>query len=195
MSDEQTDDLALAVHCGKPEAVACLVRRYGDGLYGYALRLLGDSGEAQEVVQDAFLRAHTALTSRYSAEQCRTLALRPWLFRITRNLALNRRRAQRGRHEEPLPEPDGSHPPALRCDEPLGARLERQADRARLEQALAGLNASGREAIVLRFVEELSYAEIAAVVGAGEAVVRGRVFRALRHLRAALEKMEADDDL
>lgn len=195
MDGEDDSNLALAIHAGEPEAMACLLRHYGAGLYGYALRLLGDTGDAQEVVQDAFVRAHATLVGRYGAERCRTLALRPWLFRIVRNLALNRRRARHGQAAASLPGPDDRHPAALRDETPADGRLLRQAERDQLETALARLGATAREAVVLRFVEELAYAEIAVIVGVTEAVVRGRVFRALRRLRATLEEMEADHDL
>lgn len=195
MDGEDDGNLALAIHAGEPEAMTCLLRRYGDGLYGYALRLLGDAGDAQEVVQDACVRAHATLVGRYGAERCRTLALRPWLFRIVRNLALNRRRARHGPAAAPLPGPDDLHPAALRDETPADGRLLRQVEHDRLGAALARLGATAREAVVLRFVEELTYAEIAVIAGATEAVVRGRVFRALRRLRATLEEMEADHDL
>jgi len=193
--DEVGRDLALAVHADEPGAVERLVRTYQDPLFGYALRLLQDSADAQEVTQDAFLRAYNALTARYDAAQCRELALRPWLFRITRNLAYNRRRALRPakEKEEPFPEADGWHIPALRYESRAAQDLETQEERARLEHALARLNRASRELILLRFVEELPYAEIAAVVGGGEASVRGKVFRALRQLRTILTEMETQD--
>jgi len=191
--DEVGRDLALAVHADEPGAVERLVRTYQDPLFGYALRLLQDSADAQEVTQDTFLRAYHALTARYDEAQCRKLALRPWLFRITRNLAYNRRRALRSAREEPLPEADGWHIPALRYESRTAQDLETQEERARLEHALARLNRASRELILLRFVEELPYAEIAAVVGGSEASVRGKVFRALRQLRTILMEMEAQD--
>src|SRR5437868_14440770 len=102
MTDQTGGSLALAVRGGERGAVELLVRTYQDQLFGYALRLLQDRSDAQEVTQDAFLRAYQALTRRYGEEQCRALALRPWLFRIARNLAYNRRRARRSAQEEPL---------------------------------------------------------------------------------------------
>ena len=193
MIDEAGGTLALAVHRDEHGAVERLVRSYQDQLFGYALRLLQDPSDAQEVTQDAFLRAYDALTSRYDASQCSTLALRPWLFRITRNMAYNRRRARRSAREEPFPEADGWHIPALRYEAGAAQSLEMQEERARLESALGRLSQPSRELILLRFVEELPYAEIAAVVGSGEAAVRAKVFRALRQLRAMLTEMEAHD--
>jgi RNA polymerase sigma factor (sigma-70 family) len=82
--------LALAVRHGRDGALERLVRRHQDELFTYAAGLLRDDADAQEVVQDAFLRAHDALVRRYDDDRCRALRLRPWLFRIVRNVALNR---------------------------------------------------------------------------------------------------------
>jgi RNA polymerase sigma-70 factor (ECF subfamily) len=193
MIDHTGSSLALAVHMGERSAVEALVRTYQDQLFGYALRLLQDRSDAQEVAQDAFLRAYHALTQQYGAEQCRNLSLRPWLFRITRNLAYNRRRARRAAREEPLPAADDWHTPALRYEAPGTQGLEALEECARLDRALGRLSRPSREMILLRFIEEMPYAEIALVVGASEASVRGKVFRALRQLRSTLMEMEAHD--
>jgi RNA polymerase sigma-70 factor, ECF subfamily len=188
---EPAGSLALDVRRGRKGAVERLVRDHQDSLFGYALRLVQDPADAQDVTQDVFVRAHRALTSAYDEERCRTLELRPWLFRITRNLALNRLRARRAAREEPLPEGDGYHESALRFpafeDGTLAAR-ERKRD---LERALGRLGREVREIVQLRYVENLTYAEIAAVAGGSEAAVRGKVFRALARLRTHLKEQEA----
>src|SRR6187431_3234660 len=65
-----------------------LVREHQDRLYSLALRSLGDSRDAEEVTQDAFVRAYRALRG-YDAERTRSLALRPWLSTIVLNLCRN----------------------------------------------------------------------------------------------------------
>ena len=192
---EVNRNLALAVHAGELDALEGLVRAYQDEVFGYTVRLLQDPADAQEVTQDAFLRAHHALTSQYDEEQCRQLAVRPWLFRIARNLAYNRRRTRRPAQQEPLPQSDGWHPPALRYQSTHEHDLELLEERTRLERALGRLSRAGREVIVLRFIEEMSYAEVATVVGTSEAAARGKVFRALRQLRTILMEMEAHDGM
>jgi RNA polymerase sigma-70 factor, ECF subfamily len=177
VTSHNPDNLALAVHMGEPGALEQLVCRYQDGLYGYALRLLGNEFDAQEAVQDALVGAWRALVSRYDESKCRSLALRPWLFRITRNNAFNRRRARK-RRVDTEPEADAPSPP-----EPDVGRD------SLLECALSGLGASDRELITLRFYEDLGYAEIARVVSRTESAARGGVFRALRRLRARLNQM------
>ncbi len=183
-ADAGEHSLALAVHSGARGALAQLVETHQNALFGYALRLLQDEGDAEDVTQEAFLRANHALTSVYDEARCRDLRLRPWLLRIVRNLAYNQLRSRRAAREEPLPAGEAWHGPELRiapaAEEDVAAR-ERTEE---LRRALARLDAAGREALQLRFVEGQSYAEIAAVTGGSAAAARGKVFRALARLRA-----------
>ena len=71
-----------------------LVRTYQDRLYSYALRLMGRAEDAEEVAQDAFVKAYRALAT-YPGERIRALALKPWLYRITLNAARNRFRGKK----------------------------------------------------------------------------------------------------
>jgi RNA polymerase sigma-70 factor (ECF subfamily) len=187
---DDSGSLALDVRRARQGAFERLVHVHQDSLFGYALRLVGDTADAQDVTQDALLRAHRALTSVYDEERCRALQLRPWLLRITRNLALNRLRSRRAAREDPLPVHDGYHETALRSPSPDEATLTARERKHELERALAGLGREAREIVQLRFVENLSYAEIAAVAGGSEAAVRGKVFRALARLRAQLTEKE-----
>ncbi|MDX1382717.1 MAG: RNA polymerase sigma factor [Thermoanaerobaculia bacterium] len=187
MPRDDDASLALAVHTHEDGALDRLVGTFERSLFNYTQRLLLNAEDAQEVVQDTFVRAHGALTRQYSAERCRDLATRPWLFRIARNLALNKRRGKRFEVEEPLrPEHEESLRP---LEEPVTVLhdLAKREELARLDRALALLPAPSRELVFLRFIEEMSYAEIASTVGGTEASLRGKVFRALRLLREALE--------
>lgn len=187
------EGLALSVHRRLDGAFERMVERFEKPLFNYAQRLLQNTLDAQEVVQDTFLRAHRALTSQYSAERCSALALRPWLFRITRNLSNNKRRGLRRELERPMPE-------SLRTGEglnrsyfpdwqvPFLCRIEHREELERLDRAIAILPLDSRELIALRFIEEMSYAEIASTTGQTESSLRGRVFRALRQLRDVLSQ-------
>jgi RNA polymerase sigma-70 factor (ECF subfamily) len=170
----------------------CWMRQYQDQILSYARRLTGNHADAQEIVQETFLRAHRALTERYSEERIRDLSPRPWLFRIAHNLALNLVRSRRGRREESL-----SDPHATELVSPLrpGSEPGRRPEIDRMEDALRGLDRGCRAVVLLRFMEEMSYGEIAAVLGTSEAAVRGRVFRALRRLRRLLEESEGDNEM
>lgn len=179
------DQLPLAVHRCETGAFERLVETYEQPLFNYVYRLLQNAADAQEVVQDAFLRAHKALTAQYSEDRCRGLALRPWLYRIGRNLAYNKRRNKMPLREEPLPPIDdnGFLPVQLHAGRSEAERKEEVED---LERALASLPTESRDLITLRFIEELSYAEISKTTGLNEASLRGRVFRSLKLLRDAL---------
>ena len=180
------ENLALAVHRCEPGAFERLIDRLETPLFGYAESVLQNRFDAQEVVQDALMRAHRALTRQYDEERCETLALRPWLFRTVRNLSLNKRRSKRSKLERPLEEfDDGRMGPFVHLE---GSELERKQEVELLRRAVALLPVEARELIVLRFMEEMPYGEIAKTVGSSEAALRGKVFRSLKLLREALEK-------
>jgi len=179
--------LALAVHRSEAGAMEDLVRSYQDCLFSFALRILQDPFEAQAVTQDVFMKAHRTLRLKYDGERCRTLLLRPWLFRIARNLALNRRRRRRSARESPLLEITGNGEPPVDSYAVLRGSPRHSDELILLEEAMKRLESPSRELVVLRFIEGLSYAEIASVLRTSEASIRGRIFRALRRLRTFME--------
>jgi RNA polymerase sigma factor (sigma-70 family) len=166
-----------------------LVRGHERLLYGLALRVVGDTRDAEEVAQDAFERAYRALAG-YPPERVAAMRLRPWLARIALNLARNRLR-RRTPPTRPLEDGDGEPLPlaAPRGEEPAAA-AERRADRQQWAELLAGIPARYREAVVLRHVEDLPYAEVAEVLGQPVGTVKTHVHRGVRLLRAALEARE-----
>jgi RNA polymerase sigma-70 factor (ECF subfamily) len=194
LADSSWEELASGVHRRQEGAFERMVERFEKPLFNYAQRLLQNTLDAQEVVQDTFLRAHRALTSQYSSERCAALQLRPWLFRITRNLSNNKRRGRHQDVERPLDEATESRASAGGTARsyfpdwqvPFLCRIEHREELERLDRAIASLPLESRELVVLRFIEEMSYAEIAGTTGQTEASLRGKVFRALRQLRDVL---------
>jgi RNA polymerase sigma-70 factor (ECF subfamily) len=181
------ESLALAVHRCEAGAFERLLDRFEAPLFSYAHGILQNAFDAQEVVQDSMVRAHRALTRQYGESKVASLALRPWLFRIARNLSLNKRRSKTRALEQPLTEfDDGRIGPFVSAS--ASPDLEARQEAELLRSAMAGLPVEARELIVLRFMEEMSYADIARTVGATEAALRGKVFRSLKLLRDALEK-------
>jgi len=166
-----------------------VVLAYQDRLYTFALRLCGDRRDAEEVTQDAFIRAYRALLT-YDGERIRALALRPWLYRITLNLARNR---LRGRAGASLPLPEEHQDEERAAVTPLQAREdqgpEQVAERAelgdRLVAALNTLPPRYRTAIVLRHVAGLSYPEVAAALTLPTGTVKAQVHRGVALLRTA----------
>lgn len=185
-ADSSGGELAVAVHRCEPGAFERLIDRFEQPLFTYAHGILQNAFDAQEVVQDAMMRAHRALTRQYDEARCAALALRPWLFKTVRNLCLNKRRSKRSALEEPLESfHDGRLGPFVQLE---GSELERKEEVELLRRAMALLPVDARELIVLRFMEEMSYAEISKTVGQSEAALRGKVFRSLKLLRDALQQ-------
>lgn len=180
--DEHTLTSALARDLdGSFEA---LVVAYQAPLYRFALRLTGCGEDAEEIVQDGFVRAYRALDG-YDAGRIRALSLRPWLYQITLNVFRNR---ARGRHLATAPL-DGDI-----VDGRSGPERTVEAAEGRLVVArlLATLPERYRVAVILHHIEELTYGEIAAVLGQPEGTVKAHVHRGLRSLRTALEGEERE---
>ena len=181
MSDDLAHALADDLDAGFPD----LVRAFQDRLYGFALRLLHSPADAEESVQDAFVRAYRAL-ERYPTEQRRTLHLRPWLYRITLNVVRNRvRRPALPSVGLDGPVGDGLAASAAERPERLAEDAER---RARLARAIAELPERYAAAVVLRHVQGLGYAEAASILDQPVGTTKSDVHRGLRLLREALER-------
>lgn len=152
-----------------------MVHDHQDRLYALGFALTGNRHDAEEVAQDTLLRAYRALV-RYSPERIRELKQRAWLHKIAVNVARNmhRRRAPR------LVELNGSEQDAAPGPE------ARALDRIELDAVaatLACLPERYREAVVLRCVQDMSYAEVAEVLGQPIGTVKSNVHRGLRILR------------
>jgi RNA polymerase sigma-70 factor (ECF subfamily) len=164
-----------------------LVDQHGDRLYTIALRLLGDRRDAEEVAQDALVRAFRAMQT-YAPERIRTLRLRPWLASITVNLSRNRRRRADDRQPPSQLEPmlDAGFDVAIDRRSGPEHRADRHETQRELAEALLRLTPSVRAAIVLRHVDGLSVAETAEALGRPEGTIKAQVHRGLRELRAVL---------
>ncbi|HEY0267293.1 MAG TPA: sigma-70 family RNA polymerase sigma factor [Rhizomicrobium sp.] len=151
-----------------------------DAAYSLARWLVRDPSLAEDVVQDAMLRALTYFQGFRGGDA------RAWLLRIVRNVAHGALAARRRQPAETLDwAADGADSAALRVpapqDDPEMA-LGRLQDQERLERALFALPVELRECLVLREVEELSYKEIAGVTGLPVGTVMSRLWRARRKL-------------
>ena len=154
-----------------------IVRLYERRVYGVALRIVRAHDVADDVAQEAFVRAWRSL-DRFELGR----PFGPWVCRIAANLAVNHVRSPRAR-EEGLPE---GHAETRGADPgPLAAVLDAEAKRV-LDDAVAGLPAEQRAVFVLRAVEEMSYAEIADALGISPGTVMSRLFRARERLARAL---------
>jgi RNA polymerase sigma-70 factor, ECF subfamily len=177
--------VALA-QAGSEAAFREIMRRNNRRLFRVARAVVRDAGEAEDVLQEAYLKAFAALPS-FRGEA----SLSTWLTRITLNEALQRRRRQRETVElRELDRTPGSGAnvlvfPMLETDNPEAAAARTQL-RGLLERAVDDLPASFRLVFVMRDIEEMSIEETAAHLKLRPETVRTRLFRARRLLRKAL---------
>jgi len=184
--------LAAALAHDLDAAFEPLVRAHADRCYAIALRVLGNPHDAEEVAQDALVRAYRAL-STYDATRIRELRLRPWLATIVVNLCRNR--ATRARTPTtPLDDAvaDGREPAAPTRDGPA-SMAEQNADRERLASLLGALPERYRVPVVLRHVDGLSYSELAEILGRPEGTLKAQVHRGLAMLRAAAVELGLEE--
>ncbi len=189
MGNVEPVSLAVAIHRNDTDAPTILVQTFQDALYTYAFGILRNAFDAQEVTQDALIRAIERFRHRYDEEKCRGIVLKPWLFRVTRNLALNRLRSRRRNKEDPV------ETEAVATGTDVLADLVHDEKIETLYTAMGHLDTHSRELLLLRFVEEMSYAEFSAIQDVADAAARGTVFRAVRRLKTVLNRMERDHEL
>lgn len=180
-ADDDFDAIVRADPVPTREEVAT---RYGSTIYTMAYRLTGDPDDAADLAQDVFVRVYRNL------DKYRPGTFEGWLYRITKNLFLDKMRRKRRVRMEPLPEEDWRQPvePSAGPSE----RLEQGLLRGDIEVALTTLPPTFRTAVVLCDVQGLSYEEIAAATGWPLGTVRSRIHRGRRLLRTALTGDDAD---
>jgi RNA polymerase sigma-70 factor (ECF subfamily) len=173
-------DLIKQAQRGDPGAWLQLVNQHQEAVFRLAYLLLGEADEAQDVAQEAFIRALHAL-DRFDPDR----PLRPWLLRIAANLARNRRRAA-GRYVAALkrwlqrePELIGPGPQETHAQ---------QQEAQTLWQAVRRLGQADQEIIYLRYFMELSVAETAEAIGVAPGTVKSRLSRAMERLRQVIER-------
>jgi RNA polymerase sigma-70 factor (ECF subfamily) len=164
-----------------PRLFEPLYRKYVGQVYSFALYELRDRHAAEDVTEQVFLRALTALPRFEERGDATTSSFRVWLFQIARNAISNERRRARRRPEAPL---ELAASLAAR-DDPAAAAVSK-AEAERVWTALDRLPDDRRRALVLRFVEEMTTSEIAAVLGRTEGAVRVLIHRALRQVATDL---------
>jgi RNA polymerase sigma-70 factor (ECF subfamily) len=164
-----------------------IVDEYQRRLYGFALRMTGNREDAEEIVQDAFVRAFRAL-GKMNDEQRAELRLQPWLYTITLNVTRNRLRSKRPTNValDALADPDALLNNTQEGPERPEHVVERGTDLALVEQALLQLPMHLRAAATLRFIEGRSHPEIAEILNQPIGTVKSHVHRAVRILRRIL---------
>ena len=172
---------------GDSEAFRALVERHSRSVFRLAFRMTGNEQDAEDVVQDSFLRAYRQLPRFESRANFGT-----WLYRIVANCAVDHMRARQARHDQSRGDSlDEADVRQLDAAEPGAARGERRNRAARVTAALDGLSPLERAAFTLRHYEGRSIDEIGRALGLGTSAAKHSVFRAVRKLRVALEPLRS----
>ena len=177
MAAERDPELTAGLADDVAGAFEAMVRAYQHRLYAFALAMTGEPADAEEVAQDTFVRAHSAIR-RYQPDRIRALKLNAWLHQIALNVVRNRvrRRSLRLVPMEPeLPVADSAPGPEARA---LSSAVLRE-----LANLVSGLPEQQRSAVVLRCVQGMTYAEVAAQLDQPEGTVKSNVHRGLQALR------------
>ena len=188
--DDSDEGLMLAYRDGDVRAFEVLVTRHRKPIYNFILRFVHDAAQAEDVMQECFLRVIKGAEAYERQAKFTT-----WLYTIARNLCVDA--ARRGKHRKAasLDAPVGG-------DEDGAALIDMVSDgkdgaerntlnlelRARMQKAIEGLPDEQREIFLLREVADLQFNEIAKVVGIPENTVKSRMRYALEKLREALEE-------
>ncbi len=176
------DDLVKGLRAGESAAFERLVREYGDRLFRFVRRLVGDR-HAEDVAQDVLIRVHRSVAS-YEP----TGSFDSWLFTIANNLCIDQLRRNRPeRREGSLDTEEGEpHVPDHREAAPMAA-LENREIREALRRAVAALPVEQRQVFLMREEAGLSFKEIAEITKCPLNTALGRMHYAMENLRKAMK--------
>lgn len=187
LSAEEERALVARAQSGDRLAFEELVRRHAERLYAVVVRFLGDGREAEDVTQEAFLRAWRSIGGFKGRSRFYT-----WLYRI----GLNEAKRRAGRRPPPGkldPLEDDARAEVPDWSEAPEARAAEGELRDVLERAVRALDPDYRAPLILRDVEGLSTSEAAEIMGLGEAAFKSRLHRARLAVRAAIDEYLGED--
>jgi RNA polymerase sigma-70 factor (ECF subfamily) len=190
---ENTDKSLIDAHCqGDPSAFGELVRRYGDSVLGYLIRMSSNREQAEDLFQETFKRVHE------KAHTFRGPQFKGWLFKIATRVALDGFR--RGKRIKAV-----SLNQQLDCDNPNSEQLGAVAladsscnpseqalkaeQREQVRRAIDLLPARQRATLILAYYQQLSYPDVAEVLGCSVGTVKTQMFRALKTLANKLPEI------
>jgi RNA polymerase sigma-70 factor, ECF subfamily len=174
---------------GDSEAFRALVERHSRTVFRLAFRMTGNEQDAEDVVQEAFLRAYRQLGRFESRANFGT-----WLYRIVANCSVDLMRSKQARHDQTRSESLDEAIEMPATDSPTPERLAQSAEiQRRVQAALGELSPLERAAFTLRHYEGRSIDEIGHALGLGTSAAKHSVFRAVKKLRAALAPLRSQE--
>ena len=190
---ENTDKSLIDAHRqGDPAAFGELVRRYGDNLLGYLIRMSGNREQGEDLFQETFKRVHE------KAHTFRGPQFKGWLFKIATRVALDGMRQgkrtktvslnQQFDCDNPNSEQLGSVALADNSSNPSEQALKAE-QTEQVRQAIGSLPSKQRATLVMAYYQQLSYPEVAEVLGCSVGTVKTQMFRALRTLADKLPEI------
>src|SRR5213595_2124172 len=172
---------------GDSDAFRALVERHSRSVFRLAYRMTGNEQDAEDVVQESFLRAYRQL-GRFEARA----NFGTWLYRIVANCSVDLMRAKQARHDQARGESLDAVIEMPAADTPGPERLAQSAEvERRVRDALAVLSPLERAAFTLRHYEGRSIEEISRTLGLGTSAAKHSVFRAVKKLRVALAPLRS----
>jgi RNA polymerase sigma-70 factor (ECF subfamily) len=189
MDATETAAVLARARQGDSEAFRALVERHSRSVFRLAYRMTGNEQDAEDVVQDALLRAYKQLGRFESRANFGT-----WLYRIVANCSVDLMRAKQSRHDITRRESLDEAIELPSNDAPGPERLAQSAEiQQRVRDALDGLSPLERAAFILRHHEGRSIEEISKTLGLGTSAAKHSVFRAVKKLRVALAPLRSQE--
>lgn len=192
LPDELESSLIARLVARDERAFNELVHAYGRRVGGLVFRMLGNRAEAEDLTQEVFVQVFKAIGTFRGDSKLST-----WIYRIAVNLCKNRTKYLRVRHAgeqdeleavaERVPLGEATRANVAQIERPDEAMAGRQVEKI-VQDAIARIDPTFRECLVLRDVEELSYEEIGEITGLPPGTVKSRIFRARAQLKEMVEK-------
>ncbi|EIT87359.1 RNA polymerase sigma factor SigW [Fictibacillus macauensis ZFHKF-1] len=180
--------LVKAAKKGDQHAFEGLVELYKDRIYRLAFRMIGDRHEAEDLAQEAFVKAYMNL-DKYDD----TYAFSTWLYRIATNLCIDRLRKKKPDYsmDAPLSTSDGGtlYQQIPHSEEALETVVEKREERATLQEEISKLPEKYRTAIILKYIEDLSLEEMSAIMELPVPTVKTRIHRGRELLKKVYKKV------
>lgn len=191
MDATETAAVLARARQGDSDAFRALVENHSRQVFRLAFRMTGNEQDAEDVVQESFLRAYRQLGRFESRANFGT-----WLYRIVSNCSVDLMRSKQARHDQvrgdSLDQEGAVEPPAADAPNPERQAQSAEIDR-RVQDALRDLSPLERAAFTLRHYEGRSIEEISETLGLGTSAAKHSVFRAVKKLRVALAPLRSQE--